>query len=439
MADSDPAADFRWTGFFQRTGAALFVLNRRRQLLFVNRAWESLTGLAATEVYKLPCKRNREPQAGATEAVLGAMWPTREVLEGRRTTVRRLVPRPGGPAWCWDVEFLPLPGPQGSLGVLGIIHPVSAGAPTASQSLPEKLIDLRRRSAETWQQDRIHPHAPAMVRTLQQVRLASQTRMPALLTGEKGVGKEWLARTIHLAGPARERTFVALDCLHLPADALAWALFGPQALARRAGTLYLHEAARLPREIQARCVELFSPATEIDDETRLLAATSEPWDALCSSGQLVPEYHALLSTLTIHVPALRERAAELPGLVEQMLERISHGGDSAVKTLTDQAWDVLRAYNWPGNLDELYAVLSGACRRASAAQIDASDLPAFLRPPPAPPPRTWPLDAILEKVEKRLLQMALLAAKGNRSKAAELLEIWRPRLLRRLEALGIDE
>jgi DNA-binding NtrC family response regulator len=134
--------------------------------------------------------------------------------------------------------------------------------------------------------------------------------------------------------------------------------------------------------------------------------------------------------------------------VEQFLERASAAADRPVAALTADAWELLRTYGWPGNLRELYAVLLSACLRASGSQIDASDLPAYLRlavrldrtvKPPAAAERSLPLDQLLEQAERRLILLALQRAKGNKSRAAELLSIWRPRLLRRMEALGIAD
>ena len=105
----------------------------------------------------------------------------------------------------------------------------------------------------------------------------------------------------------------------------------------------------------------------------------------------------------------------------------------------------MRAYPWPGNLRELYSVMQGACWRVQGAHIDAVDLPANLRlavqlerTSASTSERPLALDHVLEQVERRLIVLALRRAKGNKSRAAEWLSVWRPRLLRRMEALGIE-
>jgi DNA-binding NtrC family response regulator len=169
------------------------------------------------------------------------------------------------------------------------------------------------------------------------------------------------------------------------------------------------------------------------------------------------DLHAALGTVLIALPPLRARRGELPVLVERLLERARAGDDAAgespgstrrhatVLGLTPAAREVIERYPWPGNLRELYTVLTGARLRAHGERIDAADLPAYVRlavrleeiPGPAPE-RPLPLDHLLEQAERRLIALALRLARGNRSRAAELLSIWRPRLQRRMEALGLD-
>jgi DNA-binding NtrC family response regulator len=260
-----------------------------------------------------------------------------------------------------------------------------------------------------------------------------------LLAGEPGSGKEWLAHLIHNEGPHRERSFAALDCSRLPGGVLFDLLVGERGDNQRGqlATVYLKEPANLPRELQARLAERLANRVG----PRVLAGCAAP-DADVRLGRLLEELHGALSTLVIAVPPLRERRADLPFLVERLLERVS-AKDGLPWKLTQAAWDVLQRYQWPGNLDELADVLTQACRHATGEAIDAAGLPAALRfaveSPPARPERGLPLDTILEQVERRLLELALQRTGGHRTKAAELLGIWRPRLNRRLEALGLAD
>src|SRR5262249_45490035 len=141
----------------------------------------------------------------------------------------------------------------------------------------------------------------------------------------------------------------------------------------------------------------------------------------------------------------RERLADLPNLTERMLARLNDGGERRIQGLATDAWELCREYSWPGNLRELQAVLADCHARATSDHITVADLPAFLRQavrldqmPAAQPDRPMPLDQLLEQAERRLIEVALRRARGNKSRAADILAIWRPRLLRRMEALGIS-
>jgi transcriptional regulator with PAS, ATPase and Fis domain len=446
MPAPTPAAEFRWQAFFQRTGDALFVLDRHRRLLFVNRAWEDLTGLSADRVRGLVCTRRPPAAPSPCDEVTHALSPPPEVLRGHSARVRRCLPAAAGVRHCWDVEFLPFRGEHGTLGVLGKIVPAPGGDPSGVAPLPAKAVALRAALAGRYGLDGLAGEGPAQARLVEQVRLAAESRAAALLVGAPGTGKRWLARVIHNQGPGRERSFAAVDCPRLPPAALAFTLFGEGGLVRRAavGTLYLREPGALPRDLQARLVEVL--ADPAPDGPRLLAGTAADLDEEVRSGRLLEELRYGLTTLVLTLTPLRQRPADLPMLVERLLEQTAADDDRRPLRLTPEAWECLRAYSWPGNLRELRSALLSARLHATGETIDAGDLPGYLRvavqlgPTPGPrEERALPLAELLEKVERRLIGLALDRARGNRSRAAELLALWRPRLLRRMEALGFIE
>jgi DNA-binding NtrC family response regulator len=128
-----------------------------------------------------------------------------------------------------------------------------------------------------------------------------------------------------------------------------------------------------------------------------------------------------------------------------MLARVAGILGRSPATVTPEAAECLRAHRWPGNLCELHAVLMQASERATAGRIDVAHLPLALRhakvaaeAPPRPAREEPSLDNVLEQVERRLIELALKRAGGNQSKAADMLGVWRPRLIRRIKALGID-
>lgn len=436
----------RWQALLPRSQDPLFLLNQQRRLLNVNRAWEDLTGLCAAEVRGRACKRQASLESGSLDALLAALCPPPEVFEGRPGRVRRVLPGKTETRRCCDIDFLPLHDGKERLRILGKIIPVRLETPAERAPLPDKLLSLRERVNRRFGMHELDSQAPELERAAAQVRCASQVRIPVLILGEPGAGKEWIARTIHQQSLERERGFAALDCARLPGAVLAETLFGAGGLIRHTDLdmIYLREVARLPRDLQARLDDWLrdTPAWG----PRLAAGSSSDPAEEVRAGRLLDRFSCSLSTLTIFVPPLRERRADLPWLVERMLERLGAGSDRKTTGLTPAAWELVKCYSWPGNLSELFAVLAGASRRAQGELIDVGALPASLRlalavneTRPDAPERTLPLDRLLEQVERRLLLLALRQARGNKTRAAELLSIWRQRLLRRLEILGIED
>ncbi len=447
-ASPAPAPDtFRWQALFQRAAEPFFVLDRRRRLLFVNTAWEVLTGLAAAEARGLVCKRRGTTAHDPWDVLVrSACAPPAEVVRGEAGRTRRLVPRAAsGPEW-WDVDFLPLRGPDRALCFLGRITVATAPRPASPAPLPERLVALRTAVRRRHTLDHLASRVPAMGRLAEQVRLAGQTDGPLLILGEPGVGKEWVARAIHEQSPRRDGPFVCVRCARLPGPALLGLFSGAANLLARAaaGTVLLSEPSLLPRELQATLAGVL--ASEGEARPRLLAAAGSDPEAEVKAGRFVESLYLALSPLVIRVPSLRERLDDLPELVAQLLPRAKAAAEQPTQGLTVEALDALGTYSWPGNLRELYATLVAACTNANGEWAGPEHLPPGLRrsiglmaTATAEPDQPVNLDQVLEQVERRLIVLALRKARGNRSKAAQWLSVWRPRLLRRMEALGVTE
>ena len=440
---SSPDDPFRWQAYFQKSSEPLFFLNRQRRLLFVNRAWENLTGISLRDVRGLVCKRrNLDAGAESREALANTLAPIPEVMEGKPARTRRALPaQKNQPRRWFDIAFFPFFGEAGLLGILGKMTPVPRPSAGEDPPLPEKIIALRERRLQEYALDQIPSELPAIRRLVEQARLASQTHLPAALVGERGTGKQWLARCIHQHSGRREQTFAAIDCSRLPSWALLEVIRGNWEQTRRPlGTLYLQEPACLPREMQEHLCRLLVAWKE-DPEQRvsvLAGFTTDPEEEV-RAGRLLPQCWCLLSLLVLHVPPLRERLDDLPWLIDRFLERARTVSGKEVQPLTPEAVQALRTYTWPENLAELYEVLRAGCTRAKGERLAVEDLPFHVRAVPVSSDRPLPLDTLLQEVERRLIILALKQARSNKTKAAEILGIWRPRLIRRMQALGIAE
>jgi DNA-binding NtrC family response regulator len=276
--------------------------------------------------------------------------------------------------------------------------------------------------------------------------------LPVLITGESGTGKELVARAIHRASGLG--AFVAVNCAALPEQLLESELFGHERgafsgavkdkpglfEAADGGVLFLDEIGDLPLPLQPKLLRALesgeirrvgSTATRVV-KTRVIAATNKDLEALVREGRFREDLFWRLDVLSIHVPALRERAADIPLLVEHF------AGGLAV---SPEAMARLTAHPWPGNVRELKNTLERAITLRKGDTIEADDLPATIgaRGPAGLLASGAQRDLPLRDVERSYILMVLERTGGNKSRAAEILGLDRKTLYRKLEEFGYRE
>jgi len=425
---------FRWQTFFQHSTQPIFLLNRQRRILFVNHAWETCTGLTHADARGRACRRRSSASSlEQDEAILSACAPPPDALAGQSCQVRRRAP---GRADWWEIQFVPLAGKDGLIGLLGTMRVLTTQAETPF-SLPEKLMTLRDRQLARYSLDSLDNDTPAMARLHEQARLAAQTRVPITLLGETGVGKAWLARAIHGLSERRQRYFACIDAAKIPAELLADTLFGSRSRQIAFGTIYVRDPSALSHEMQDRLTEALHRPEDAEFPRIIVGFRGDPV-AEVRAGRMLEAFYCSVSPVTIAIPPLRERLAQLPRFIDTFLQRANVLQPHAVHAVSNEALNVLRAHAWPENLRELQTIVQQACRRVKGERIELADLPFHLKHGPSATERALPLDALLEKVEQRLITLALKLTQNNHTRAAELLAIWRPRLMRRMEKFGIQ-
>jgi transcriptional regulator with PAS, ATPase and Fis domain len=416
---------FGWRAFFQQSSTPVFVVGKGKRLRFANAAWEKLTGVRLSDALGMVCSSRK-----SSTLLQAALAPTPEAMAGRADRARRPAPpHRNGPPW-WDVTFAPLQSDDGIFGVVGFIAVVGEPVPAAAKKVPPAVAALHDEHARHFAMDLLAGGSLAAARLVAQARLAAQLTAPLWLTGEPGSGKETVARVVHHAGALRDRAFVAIDCAGLQPYLVESLLFGHGGLggSDRVGTVYLKEPAALPRDLQERLASHFAEQAG----ARLICGSARSAAEAVAAGALVPAYQSALSAFEIRVPPLRDRLDDLARLAS----RIAPG-----RPLDPAALAVLRSHSWPGNLRELAEVLSDAAALAPSGPILRDHLPLELRvrseTPRTPPAKLLELDAILAAVEKKLIELALRKADGNQTDAAATLGVFRARLSRRIEALGV--
>jgi two-component system response regulator AtoC len=334
--------------------------------------------------------------------------------------------------------------------------------------LARALVESRRSSAPA------SPSLPPLIGTSQAMadvrhRLARVARSPdttVLLTGESGTGKELAARTLHALDPATGGPFVAVDCVSLPATLAESELFGhergsftgaeksrPGKLeAARGGTILLDEIgdmdlglqAKLLRVLENRTITRIGSQKPILLEARVVAATNTDLAARVADGRFRLDLYHRLSVFQVAMPTLRERREDIPMLVDHLVEELAARLGRPACAVTPEGRELLRSYDYPGNVRELRNILEQAVIMCEGSRIGPADLPERLtelrgRIPPSRPARQGavllefvPEQDSLSDVEDRLISQVLELAGGKVSRAARMLGISRFALSRRL-------
>ena len=300
---------------------------------------------------------------------------------------------------------------------------------------------------------------------LEILRLAetvAPTESTVLIQGESGTGKEVIARYIHDLSNRVEGPFLSINCGALPEGLLESELFGhvkgsftgavrdKEGLftAAAAGTFFLDEIGettpatqiKLLRVLQHREVIPVGATEAIPIDTRLIAATNRDLEEEIKSGGFRTDLYYRLNVIALHLPPLRQRADDIPVLVEHFLHRIGETRSEAPKQLAPGALEVLQEYQWPGNVRELENALERAAILTTGSEITVAALPERVTQRKAEPlvsPRTPP-NPTLEAVERAYILWVLQSEGGNKSRAAEVLGIDPSTLYRKLSRYGVE-
>lgn len=433
---------------WQHVREPAFWLSPDLRLIWVNRAWEELTGYSADAVAGQVCRAHGPTRAGDLPGLVGSFYPPPEVHSGQPAAAQTLIIHVSGERRWRRIEFRPFHDPKGALlGIFGVVGEADAPSllPDAdSVRLRTELLQVRERLLQRHGFDSLVGDGPSHRRLIDQVGAAAATTVSVLIVGETGTGKRTVARVIHQQSPRRQAPLLPIDCAALPPEVLERELFGGATSARllmeEGSSLLIGDILELPRDLQGRL------AATLDPRVRLLATTAGDPESALRGGQLRPDLYYALTTLVIRLRPLRDRLDELPLLAQHLLERANARGGRQRCGFSDEAIEVLVSYDWPGNLRELARVIEEAHGSGERDLLEPADFPAAIRgnlassyTPPASVPVTAPLDELLTQVERRLIEGALHRARQNKSRAAELLGISRPRLYRRIKELDLPD
>ncbi|MEQ8765304.1 MAG: sigma 54-interacting transcriptional regulator [Planctomycetota bacterium] len=286
---------------------------------------------------------------------------------------------------------------------------------------------------------------------------AAGTESPVCIQGERGTGKESLARRVHVGSPRSEGPFIRVACGRGDLDELAERLFGTAgpggrvgALEEaRGGSLYLDEVDALPMPLQAPLAQVLSErhlvriggAQSVPLDFRCIVSSTEPLSASVASGRFREELRTRVQVVTTLVPALRDRASDIAAIARAIVEELSRELGREAPRLESAALRSLQQYGWPGNVRELRSVLATVLARGVSTRLRAIDLPAEIRSGPVrglgDAPADLKLAQAVEEFRRAWILRALELADGHQTRAAELLGLKQPNLSRLMRLLGI--
>ncbi len=301
------------------------------------------------------------------------------------------------------------------------------------------------------------------------IELVSPTDFSVLIEGESGVGKEYVARTIHNQSNRRDKPFIAVDCGALSPELAASELFGhtkgsfTSAIQDKkghfemanTGTLFLDEISnlnyenqvKLLRVIQEKCVQPIGSNAVVDVDIRLITATNDELFKQVKRGRFREDLYHRVNEFKISVPPLRDRAEDLDLFISHFIDTTNNRLGKSISGLSDEAMEIFKKYRWPGNLRELKNIIKRSVLLAEDEVIGLNDLPHEMVCMPMPHDGEQSghgneefsdLKALQEHNEKMMIISTLRNVKHNKSKAAQILNIDRKTLYNKLEKYDIE-
>ncbi|HEY1890299.1 MAG TPA: PEP-CTERM-box response regulator transcription factor [Steroidobacteraceae bacterium] len=289
------------------------------------------------------------------------------------------------------------------------------------------------------------------------VEKVAPTGATVLILGDSGTGKELIARSVHRLSGRAHKAFVAINCAAIPDTLLESELFGYEkgaftGAAKRTpgkleaadgGTIFLDEIGEMPASLQAkllrvlqeRTVERIGGRTPIPLDLRFVCATNRKLKELIGGGAFREDLYYRISEVTINVPALRDRQGDSMLIAQVLLQQMSERFGKTTRGLTPDAIRAIQAHPWPGNVRELENRIKGAVIMAEGVVVTANDLGLK---DPGEDPEYLNLRVARQRAEVQAARQALAVARGNLSRAAELLGVTRPTLYDLIERHHID-
>ncbi len=315
-----------------------------------------------------------------------------------------------------------------------------------SDLIHPEMVQLRDKVRKLGTFGSLNGSTPKMKAVFKQVQVIAPTNASVLITGESGTGKQLVAKAIHQNSKRASEPYISINCATVTEPLLEGELFGKEhtdshgktisepgafELAHK-GTLFLDEVEAISPDLQHKILRTLEAGvmrrvggkTEVAVDLRVIGATNKDLEESVEEGLFREDLFYRLNVFSIKIPALRDRAEDIPLLAYNFIEEFNLKNDRHVKGITNDAMSLLKKYSWTGNVRELKNVIERAVIQCKGEHLDVGDLPETLtHKAHKAPTLSFRLGQTMEDVEKEFLFHTLSYVDGNKTKAAKMLDI----------------
>ncbi len=329
-------------------------------------------------------------------------------------------------------------------------------------ALKRRAEELERTIDDRFGFEGIIGSSHAMHAIVQKMQQVAQTDASVLILGESGTGKELIAKAIHANSRRKNNVFVPLNCAALGEGVLESELFGHERGAftgastlrkgrfehADGGTLFLDEVGDIPTSVQVKLLRVLEEGEvvrmgsndPVTTDVRLICATHRDLRERIAEEKFREDLFYRINVVTIEIPPLRDRAVDIPLLVNHFLDEYTRVHDKPIDGISRDALRILTGYSWPGNVRELKNAIENMVVTCPGKVLEVEDLPGHIRPDGIGAGVSgFPVGTTIQELERELIRNTLLMVEGNRRKAAEILGIGERTLYRKIDEYGLRE
>jgi PAS domain S-box-containing protein len=423
---------------FSSIADGLFTVDADWNITYFNEAAERITGVPAAEAMGNKCWDVLHSSLCDGDCALESCL----AHGGRITNKSIFIIRPDGEKRPVSISAAPLRNAEGEV----------IGGVETFRDLTE-IHAIRREMRESYSFESIVGKSEALDRIFGILPQIARSESTVLLLGESGTGKELFAQAIHQLSGRKEGPFVPVNCGALPETLLESELFGYKAGAftdarrdkpgrfetARGGTIFLDEVGDMPGKLQVKLLRVlqektFEPlggVTPVSSDARVIAATNRDLDLLVKEGGFRQDLFYRLNVVTLRLPPLRERRADIPLLADHFVKHFNAVQGKNVEGLSEDVMSILMRHEFPGNVRELENIMEFAFILCSSGFIQVEHLPEHLRPEEKTPSGSMPMGT-LEEIKCMAVKAALERNGGKRMVTCRELDISKDTLRRML-------